>query len=136
MMDVLKSIITEEFEYKFKQNPDAEKKGMLISFRLRSPKENDWDNYYFADMFIFGCDYTGVFVRERKNSEVGEWKNKSYHDSCWRTDGVHSFLFEYRDRIEGLDTLGKHDWYETVDLTDEEVKKYMDIVYQKRNGGK
>jgi len=41
------------------------------------------------------ANYVGVYLQKGK----GKWECISYHDSCWRSDGVGRFLFEVRDDL-------------------------------------
>ena len=44
---------------------------------------------------------------------ASEWKLMSYHDTCWRSDGVQRFVQEHSDKLMVFSGLGK--WYEFVD---------------------
>jgi len=114
---------------------------MLIEFDLKP----DWDveeGYRHLKIFIFGggSNYISVVAKldwtvirnewingddglvEGKDYIQGEtdWLYFSYHDSCWRSDGVEKLLWKFRDRILGLRTDFTN-WYQVVDIGDKNM---------------
>lgn len=54
----------------------------------------------------------------------------SYHDSCWRTDGVDPILSLHAARLNGLD-FSTH-WYERVEVSGELLRELETMM--RRNG--
>lgn len=62
-------------------------KALLVLFKIKKK---------LVKMLIHApANYVGVYIQEGKR----KWKCISYHDSCWRNDGVERFLFEHRENI-------------------------------------
>lgn len=108
-----------------RQNPRGEcdtPKCLRVSFKLRVDHAIE-EGYRHLDIVIFAPHhYVGVYTRERWDTiaiadmedDDGElvpkrgkdytkgastWKRYSYHDSCWRSDGIERILLEYEDKI-------------------------------------
>lgn len=136
MKNIVSNIICTEFEKNVGrwQTRNVSQFAMKITFRL----SNNWDledGYRNLQILIYGpMNYIGIFVKEdwtvipvdeveddelKEGCEyrIGEtdWKMISYHDSCWRTDGVDRILSHHSDRIIGLDD-STH-WYEKVEIS-------------------
>lgn len=138
MKNIVSNIICSEFENNVGrwQNKNEKMFAMKMTFRLN----NDWDieeGYRHLQVLIFGpMNYIGVFVKEdwtvipvdeldddgdclKKGCEYRidetDWKMISYHDSCWRSDGVDRILSIQEDRLNGLD-FSAH-WYEKVEIS-------------------
>ena len=63
-------------------------KALLVLFKVKKKQ---------VQMLIHApANYVGVYIREGER----KWDCVSYHDSCWRSDGVERFLFEHRDDIQ------------------------------------
>lgn len=126
-------------------------KAMRIEFRLPTNYDKE-EGYRHVELLLYAPgNYVAVVSREHwtviprealdydeENEEefikqgydyeegYGEWRRWSYHDSCWRTDGVDRFLHEYENRLQGLNGLGE--WYQTVELSSEQVEEIMGVV--------
>lgn len=143
MYNIVDSIICDEFDKKVKRWQSKEEKpvAMQLTFRISTEYEVE-EGYRHLDMLIYGhCNYVAVLVRERwnvipnveletvddeeyiKTSSKGYregstgWKLASYHDSCWRSDGVHNVIYKNKDRISGIDSL--FGWYQRIEMTEE-----------------
>jgi len=154
-LSVVDSIICIEFEKNIGKNQlrreDKKQEGMLIQFNLNT----DWhveEGYRWIDILIYApYNYVAVIVREKWNlispKWVGEnglrkgreyiegktdWKLASYHDSCWRTDGVHSTLWSNRDKINCLASAFS-DWYIKYEMNAELLETISNLT--ERNDG-
>jgi len=100
-------------------------------------------------------NYVGIFTKERWNvlsnddledSEDGEiiikkgkdynigssdYEIHSYHDSCWREDGVRRVLYERESVIRGIDSLST--FYRTINVDDELQNKFRQLIDNRRN---
>jgi hypothetical protein len=65
----------------------TDKQALLVLFKVK--------NQHIQMLIHAPANYVGVYVRKGK----GKWSCVSYHDSCWRSDGVERFLFDHRDDI-------------------------------------
>lgn len=103
---ILEGIIASEFGNNVR-NRDWNKipttHGMLMSFTIgnddpmafETNEEELYHRYPTRELFIWGpMNYIGVFTRDRMihPDESSPWYILSYHDSCWREDGVGRFL--------------------------------------------
>ena len=79
-------------------------RGFLITFSV-NPDYDVEDGYRYRDLIVFapkGMRYVFVMYRDRWNvcpngsdtydKGQSEWRKLSYHDSCWRHDGVQDFI--------------------------------------------
>lgn len=145
MKNIVSNIIAQEFEKNVGrwQSKKITPHAMKITFHLN----NNWDleeGYRHLQILIYGpMNYVGVFVKEDWNiipvDEIEDedslkpgcdyrrgstpWKLMSYHDSCWRSDGLNSILSLHKDRINCLDSIGH--WYTLEEVT-EELSKQLD----------
>lgn len=156
--NMVASMICQEFEHNVgrKQSHNEKQIAMKLTFRL----SNDYDleeGYRHLQVLIYApYNYVAVFVKEdwtiipvdelddendclKKGCNYREgdtgWKMISYHDSCWRTDGIDRIIQSHRDRLNGLDTIGETcvvngksftgHWYSTVEVTGD-LKKEME----------
>ena len=131
---VLKSIITDEFrnnvyDENWSRNPDEyNKQGMLMAFTIGSSdpmvlersEEEQYCRYPKRELFIWGpMNYIGVFTRDTMmHPDVfSPWYILSYHDSCWREDGIGRFL-NYVGNCSSLCGPLNH-WYEKIPVPDD-----------------
>ena len=49
----------------------------------------------------------------------------SCHDSCWRSDGVETFIKKYYDKLIRIDGLSN--WYEKIEVTEEIDNQFRQI---------
>ena len=124
---------------KFQNGDQGLKKAMVVSFSTRVDYDKE-EGYRQIDLVLYApANYVGVYERRRwtviplddleYDEEAGEsfvkpgksyvnggteWKLICYHDSCWRTDGVHDFLNRYADDINTFD--GAREWFKIVDV--------------------
>jgi hypothetical protein len=96
-----------------------------------------FEGYSYRDLLIYApSNYVGVYTRERSNlapldkeGEIcgdynyhyGVWQSMSYHDSCWREDGVKRFIYTYQD-VLNVFSGSSRDWYEVI-TAPEEIQK-------------
>lgn len=75
-------------------------------------------------------NYVGVYVKDGGKPLA----LKSFHDSCWRSDGVDRFINESTERIEGFDPIetGGHA-YQIVEGVSEEYQKVLRDLIRKRD---
>lgn len=142
MIDLVTKVIVQTFEEKVgkfqtKKGPSAQQ-ALLLKFSIRVDHDKE-EGYRQLEMLIYGpFNYVGVFTRETWNvipledleyneaedesfvkpgkdyqKGASEWLKVCYHDSGWRTDGVHRILFENRDKIQGFNGPS---FYEVVDV--------------------
>jgi hypothetical protein len=127
LTNIISDIICEEYEKNFRRKRHESEgihAGMMIQFRSDPPTGHDDSIYHHTDLLLYTrTNYVGVYSRERWNPHTrnvaGEspWQVHCYHDSCWRSDGVGSFIFQNRDRLHGLDTFCR--WYLTMPVNEE-----------------
>jgi hypothetical protein len=88
--------------------------------------KEDWNVIPTKDL-IWDEKEQDYFIDKNSKGYVNgetEWQLVSFHDSCWRTDGVHNILWKNRERILHIDTLGSTDaWYNKVNLSSDEKEK-------------
>lgn len=130
-MDTLvEQVIVQTFEEKAGkwQNKQEKPKAILFKFSLKVDSSGTEEGYRHLEMLIFApMNYVGVYVRElwdvipledleysEKDDEyyvkkgkdyikgASEWKLVAYHDSGWRSDGVHRILWDNRHKIQGF----------------------------------
>ena len=114
-------------------------RAMVIKFSL-SLNYSVEEGYRNLTLLIygFGYNYIGVFAKIDWNVIRNEWSDGdtlvkgrdyikgetpwillAYHDSCWRSDGVQSLLWDLRSRINSIDYLFVSEgWYTIKELTD------------------
>jgi hypothetical protein len=107
----------------------TEKKALLVRFEAPG----------LMDMLIHApYNSVGVYTRKVKLSPGSEifskWELISFHDSCWRSDGVEQILFVNRENfyLESICSLSrKHkevaDGIYIINLSNEEINKLRDI---------
>ena len=154
MISIVEQIICETFEKNVKrwQCREDKPKALEIRFRMCIDYVKE-EGYRWLTMRIYGpMNYVAVFTREEwnvisqdeleydeettesniKEDSIGyregksEWKRVVYHDSCWRSDGIHKVLWENREKIQGID--GGEEWYRSVELTKEELDEIERIL--------
>ena len=86
----------------------SERKALLVLFKV---KKRTIQMLIHAPM-----NYIGVYTRKGnlKGTSYGKWECLSYHDSCWITDGIDRFLYQYEEDIhfcsfpttKGFDVIG------------------------------
>jgi len=159
---VLGDIICQEFDKNVGRNQDpmfSKKEGteysaMEITFRLG--RYEGEEGYRHLQIRIYGPqNYVAVLVQEDwiiipeedldnekdcvkpgKDYTVGNtgWMLASYHESCWRTDGIENIIHAYENHISGLDSLGFPSWYLKVNLNEDE-RKEIDALIRSRDVG-
>lgn len=130
------------------QNKNQKQYGMLVSFSLNL----DWDKeegYRHLDVLIYApMNYVAVMVKERwtviPNNEIDDsgdglkpgcdyregetpWKLASYHDSCWRSDGIDNVIWTNREKINTLSGDIGH-WYKKIEMTPELIDTFENLV--------
>ena len=153
MLNIVEAIICETFEKNVGRWQVKHEKPKAFEIRFRTKIDYDKEEgYRWLTMRIYGpMNYIAVFTREEwnvipqdeleydeettdsniKEDSIGyregksEWKKEVYHDSCWRTDGVHRVLWENRDKIQGVDGP---EWYRIVELSKEELEEIEQII--------
>ena len=71
----------------------SEKKALLINFKLERDR---------IQMLIHApCNYVAIYTRRGKGyrKKKGKWNCLVYHDSCWTSDGLNRFLWEFREHL-------------------------------------
>jgi hypothetical protein len=121
MLDyILSSVICDEFERNVGRNQQKNIKmnGMLLTFSSCHSEYGIEDVYNNTDLLLFAeTNYVGVYTREHWtpcNKDLRgmiPWRALSYHDSCWREDGVTRFLISNRERLIVLSTRNTEGWY-------------------------
>lgn len=137
---IVKQIICDEYQKKFKDCSVAEKgKGMLLSFSLNGLNCVDLTEdcfYPVLQILLYSeSNYTGVYTRtfdvHGLVKKKGEYDVISYHDSCWKTDGVERILYEFSEKIICLSGLSY--WYESVEI-DEDSKNTLRRIRNEKYG--
>lgn len=108
-----------------------------MNFRLN---ESDHE-YPVAQLLIFAeYNYVGVYYRESLRDACGpeddgddrytKWRRLSYHDSCWRDDGVDRFLSRFGPRINTLDWhdgICNNKWYSLRPVSDDQATALRNV---------
>lgn len=86
---------------------------VLVAYRVHGTlaAKIDWETFQVPE----GQDPDDVDLDYTEFDEG--WKFVTYHDSCWRSDGVDNILFKFRDQIVGVS--GFTDWYRRVVVSDD-----------------
>jgi len=121
-------------------------KAMEIKFSL-SPDYPNEDGYRHLTIRIFGPqNYVMVLLKEdwdictkgKKQYAKGDtgWIAASYHDSCWREDGIRWILQMYNEVISTLDWLWVKGgaWYDVVEISQEELEKMYKLFKERDEG--
>ena len=117
------------------------KDAMLLRFSLSATKEEEFPH---VELLIWGeMNYVGVWIRVvgGGKTEVDggpDWYPISYHDSCWKYDGVERFIQLASDKLNTIFSLGSSDWYYTITITDslrEKLNKTRKARYNDRDLG-
>jgi len=137
-MYMLRNVVTGAFEHRVGKWQGAvgtdgkvtDMHALLVLFKIKNKN---------VQMLIHApANYVGVYARKEK----GKWKCISYHDSCWRSDGVERFLFEHREDmrftfsaawVEKVGTVVEHitDAILVVALSQEQLEKFRQIRKKK-----
>lgn len=129
---------------------------MDLTFRLYPYNEQGEEGYRHLHIRIYGpMNYIAVLVKEdwtvihesykREDADDGlkpdkdyvegntGWLLASYHDSCWRSDGVESvvYAFERLVRLGGIESFDY--WYKKTALTKEERDEIQEIIRMRDN---
>lgn len=151
MQHIVTKIITETFESEIKRNQseNANPVAMKVTFDLSIDYSKE-DGYRTLDMLIYApMNYVGVIVRENWNvvslSDIDNdndclkpdcdyvkgttyWLYASYHDSCWRTDGVSRVIQENKERIISISPQRLSGWYEKVAMTPKLLTEFNNAI--------
>lgn len=71
----------------------SERKALLVLFKIKKKS---------VRMLIHApMNYVGVYIQkgDLRGTQYGKWECISYHDSCWRSDGVGCFLSQHQEDI-------------------------------------
>jgi hypothetical protein len=140
----------------FKKKDNADFFAMDLKFNLNPYYEKGEEGYRHLHIRIYGpMNYVAVLVKEDwtvihesyqdpkaedgllpgKDYVEGNtgWMLASYHDSCWRTDGIHSILNAYEHRLSGIDSDFSNNWYVKKTLTEDERKEIEDLIHLRNN---
>lgn len=139
---ILRNIICDEFERNVgrkqweKHIAGKPMHCMEMTFRL---SEVDHSNPRFpqAQLLIFAAsNYVGVYYRESETRDnYAPWQHLSYHDSCWRGDGVDRFISRFEDRMAILgwhEGLGTNTWYLKREVSKEEAEHLREVTREFR----
>lgn len=94
-----------------------------------------WDVFRTEDIEDWTDD--GIKFKPGKDRIEGksDWQVKSYHDSCWRSDGVKRTIREYSEPSERhiivINTLTY--WYQVVEMTEEKQEEFREAVQNRHN---
>lgn len=142
---ILKEIITKEYiknvyHENWSKNPNNE--GMLLSFSISKGEDivievvgEFYNRYVRRELFIWGPNnYIGVFTRDvaLHPDIVSPWYILSYHDPCWREDGVGRFL-KYICICSSLSSGNFSNWYDVIPVPKECRKLLMDYPKHERH---
>lgn len=131
---IVKTIIQDEFKRRvhIKTPADADKitNAMLIEFSLYANTEEEYDDYPELELLIYGeYNYIGVYTREssrpKTEREYTPYTTWSYHDSCWREDGIGRVISHYERRIQTFSSM-RH-WYQVISVSDELRAKLLEV---------
>lgn len=127
---ILGQIICNTFEQECERHqykPEDHGKCLYVCFDLTLDYEKE-EGYRWVELVIYApCNYVAVFIREGKNIKTefetnldhGKWERLSYHDSCWRQDGVSKFISRYNDRFSLIGFNFNKKWYSIQDVPKE-----------------
>lgn len=157
---ILETIICVEFEKQFPEKFESRKdepKAMLVSFNKRINYDTEQgyrhlhlaiyasSNYVFVaemdDWNVISLDdleyddgNQDSYIKPGKDYVKGksDWKRLSYHDSCWRSDGVNRFIWEHRDELNGIDNwVFKKNWYDIVPVSKLSDDRFEKLIRQR-----
>jgi len=135
---ILSHIIENTFETEVgkDQYKNEEKKCLDVIFSLyQEEKENV--HYPKLVLRIFAeHNYVAVLTKETWKDDEGEgkdseWKLYSYHDSCWRTDGVDRVISDYQYKLNTIGEAFKKKWYEITTLLPQDIDEIKKIRRKK-----
>jgi len=119
-------------------------KGLLVGFKLGEANfpscldyGKSWDNsrYPKYQLLIWGeANYVGVFMRETAlHPELkSDWFLLAHHDSCWRDDGVRTFINHAEDHICTFD--GLRSWFQVLNMEEYEyTQELKDLIRERRD---
>jgi len=72
------------------------------------------------------ANYVAVISVKDEGREGESWKVWSYHDSCWRSDGVGRFVRELEDNLSGFDRVCRT--YAVVAVSETEQEQYRALA--------
>jgi hypothetical protein len=127
---MLAELICLEYENKIRKSIDGNEnnKALLIEFS----KNSDSERYPSYELMIFGkYNCTGVYLRDKllHPDEVSDWFCLSYHDSCWKQDGVEMFLWRAEKEIVCFRYIGNLSPFEIRTLSEEEISFLRDAKH-------
>lgn len=152
--NILSDIICDTFENEVGrwQAKEDEPKALEVVFSTRIDYEKE-EGYRGVHLLIYGeHNYVGVFKRdwwrvidrdkieydeetgeeswpdEHFREDMSEWEMLSYHDSCWRSDGVDRFIFANRDKLSTIGTPLKR-WFNIIPMTPE-LQEQLETAYK------
>ena len=156
LANIIDSIICSTFERQIgrRQSDNEKQYSMDLTFKL-SMDINIEEGYRWLDIRVYAPNnYVGVLIRERwhyyKLEDVEfvdereditfkegkgyiegkeNWKRKSYHDSCWRSDGIHATIYEYKDKIISIESL--FGWFEKHEMIKKDIEEFNNIILMK-----
>ena len=108
-----------------KDGQPTDKKALIVSFQT--------DNLKIRMLLHASANYVGVYLNQAGDRV---WDCVCYHDSCWRTDGIESFLKMYQDNLHlcffpNIEEFYLHETIvrgmHVVKLTDEQVDELHEI---------
>lgn len=107
---------------------------LLVTFRMYGTWLPELEKHTLraAQLAVYApMNYVGVAWREGprvhptsfvQTDPVTPWTKLSYHDSCWRSDGVERFLWDERDQIAYIDDMFSDDWYSVLTAPDDLIE--------------
>ena len=130
---ILKEIICNTFEQELRRhqyqinNPG---KCFHVSFDLYINDEEESGRRWVEFLIYAPTNYVAVFYNEgwnifledRQYISNSHWDLLSYHDSCWREDGVDRFLSNYAGKLSSIDFFVGEKWYSIRDVPKEIVE--------------
>ena len=166
MMYLVEGLLAHAFKKEFgkwqSKKEEKDRRGMIVALTLSTDYEKE-EGYRNLHIFLYGeCNYIKVLKRETwdvapikqemynghnlPGGEIGEyekgasdWELLVDHDSCWKSDGLHRVLWEYRERIVTFSSNFGFEPYSGISLAEAEnlgliVNKYRTGFSSKENG--
>jgi len=91
--------------------------------------QETWNYYRHEDIKEYNDE--SIIFKEGKNHIIGEteWERQSYHDSCWRNDGIHSILYKHKETIITVDSMSN--WYKKHEMIEKDIYEFDRAILKK-----
>jgi len=127
---MISELICREYENIASEADGENRIGLQVDFSVRNGSPSVWDfdedRYHRYRLLVCGKhSYTGVYLKEMRlhPDQESDWFCLAVHDSCWRSDGVKSFIWRAGDFISGFKGIGNP--FQRVKISDVEEEEFL-----------